>query len=118
MPILEDLKKRKQELETTLKLLHELIYRRNAFLASVERLAFNRIITKQRTLLNLHSRGSKINYMRRSTKSIDLDMKNSRKCLFYLHARKRHLMQLLEEVNSKIDDLQGTKDDFIPKETA
>jgi hypothetical protein len=118
MPILEDLKKRKIEIELTLKSLHKLIYRRNAFLASVERLAFNRIITKQRTLLNLHSRGSNINFMRRSTKSIDLDMKNSRKCLFYLHARKRHLIQLLTEINAKIDDLQGTNDDFVPKETA
>jgi hypothetical protein len=118
MPVLEDLKKRKQELESTLESLHELIERRNAILASVERLAFDRIITKKRTLLNLHSRGDKINFMRRSTKSIDLDMKNSRRCLFYLHSRGRHLTRMLDEINTRIDDMQSTNDDFVPKENA
>ena len=116
MPVLDDLKKRKQEIETTLESLHELIERRNAILASVERLAFDRVITKKRTLLNLHSKGDKINFMRRSTKSIDLDMKNSRRCLFYLHSRKRYLFRILEEINARIDDMQGTNDDFVPKE--
>ncbi len=118
MPVLEDLKKRKQEIESTLESLHELIDRRNAILASVERLAFDRVITKKRTLLNLHSRGDRINFMRRSTKSIDLDMKNSRRCLFYLHSRQRHLTHILDEITARIDDLQGTNDDFVPKETA
>ncbi len=118
MPILDNLYKRKKEIETTLESLHELIQRRNAILASVERLAFNRVITKKRTLLNLSSKGSNINFMKRATKSTDLDMKNSRKCLFYLHARKRYLTKLLNEINARIDDLQSTKDDFVPKESA
>ena len=46
MPILDNLYKRKK-IETTLESLHELIQRRNAILASVERLAFNRVITKK-----------------------------------------------------------------------
>lgn len=118
MPILENLKERKQELETTLESLHKLIKRRNAILASVERLAFMRVITKKRTLLNLSSKRDKINYMRRATKSIDLDMKNSRRCLFYLHARKRNLTRMLEEIIAKIDDMQSTNEDFVPQENA
>ncbi|MGY3805146.1 hypothetical protein ACWNT8_13860 [Pigmentibacter ruber] len=118
MPILEDLNKRKKEIESTLESLHELIDRRNAFLASVERLAFNRVVTKKRTLLNLSSKGSNVNFMKRSTKSIDLEMKNSRRCLFYLHARKRYLTKLLNEIIARIDDLQSTKDEFVPKESS
>jgi prefoldin subunit 5 len=118
MPVLEDLNKRKQEIESTLESLHELIERRNAILASVERLAFDRIITRKRTLLNLNSKNDKINFMRRSTKSIELVMKNARKCLFYLLSRERYLKRMLEEINANIDDLQGTRNDFVPKESS
>ncbi|APJ04304.1 hypothetical protein [Silvanigrella aquatica] len=118
MPVIEDLKIRKQELEATLEALTELIQRRNAFLANVERMAFDRVITHKRTLLNLSSKGDKINYMRRSTKSIDLEMKNSRKCLFILHSRRRNLLRILDEIVERIDDLQSTNDDFVPKESA
>lgn len=118
MTKLDDLKMRREELEKTIESLLGLIERRNAILANVERLALNRVLSKQRTLLNLSSRGGKINYMRRSTKSIDFDMKNSRRCLFYLHSRKRHLDRLLNEVVARIDDLQGTNDEFVPKESA
>lgn len=116
MPILDDLYNRKKEIEATLESLHELIERRNAFLASVERLAFNRVLTKKRTLLNLSSKGSNINFMKRSTKSTDLEMKNSRRCLFYLNARERYLNKVLNEIIARIDDMQSTKDDFVPKE--
>ena len=118
MSVIDNLNKRKQELETTIESLQELIQRRNAFLANVERVAFDRVITKKRTLLNLNSKEDKINFMRRSTKSIDLEMKNSRKCLFYLHSRMRMLKHMLEEINVRIDELQSTQDNFVPKESA
>ena len=44
--------------------MHELIERRNAILASVERLAFDRVVSRKRTLLNLNSKGDKVNYIR------------------------------------------------------
>lgn len=118
MPILEDLEKRKQELETTLQSLHEFIKQRNAKLANVERLSFNKVIAKKRTLLNLSSKGSNVNYLIRSSKSDDLEMKYYRRCMFYLQSRKRFLTKSLTEIIERIDNLQGTNDDFVPKENA
>lgn len=116
MPILDDLNKRKKDLESTIESLHELIERRNAILASVERLSFDRVVSRRRTLLNLHGKGDLVNYMRRSTKSLDLDSKSSRRCLFILHSRRRYLLKLLDEVVGRIDELQSPNDDFVPKE--
>jgi hypothetical protein len=118
MPILDDLNKRKKDLESTIESLHELIERRNAILASVERLAFDRVVSRKRTLLNLNSKGDKVNYMHRSTKSLDLESKNSRRCLFILTARRRYLLKILDEIIERIDELQSPNDDFIPKETS
>ncbi|WP_186647177.1 hypothetical protein [Fluviispira vulneris] len=107
MSEMDDLKKRKIELETTLESLHSLIKCRNAVLSSIERLSFHRVITHQRSLLNLSSKGDKKNFMAISSRAIEVDAKMNRRCLFHLRAKEKHLEELLNEVKLKISESES-----------
>ncbi|KAB8029846.1 hypothetical protein [Fluviispira multicolorata] len=111
MPALEDLNKRKQELETTLQSLHELIKCRNAVLYSVEKLSFDRVISHKRTLLNLGSKGGKQNFMAISSRAIEVDAKMNRRCLFHLRSKERHLEELLSEVSKNILEYDSAREE-------
>ncbi|RDB35520.1 hypothetical protein [Spirobacillus cienkowskii] len=115
MSKLEILKKRKEEIENTLNNLQKLFDARNAFLANYERLAFERVIKKKRTLLNV-SNNKRVNFMRRLTKSSDMEMKKSRLCIFYLNSRKLHLIKTLDDIKAELDILQTTGNNFVPNE--
>ena len=115
MSKLEILKKRKEEIETTLNNLQKLFDARNAFLDNYERLAFERVIKRKRTLLNV-SNNKRVNFMRRLTKSSDMEMKKSRLCLFYLNSRKIHLIKTLEDIKAELDILQTTGNNFVPNQ--
>ncbi len=105
---MDDLKKRKMELETTLESLHKLIKCRNAVLSSIERLSFHRVITHQRSLLNMSSKGDKKNFMAISSRAIEVDAKMNRRCLFHLRAKEKHLEELLNEVILKLSESESS----------
>lgn len=109
MSELEDLKKRKSELETVLQSLHKAAFARNGVLASVEKLAVRRVLTRNRTLLNPGSRGEKINFMRISARAIELECKLLRRCLFFLRTRGRNLRTEIEEIENKIKEIEGAQ---------
>jgi hypothetical protein len=105
MSDLENLKKREQEVQTTLKFLHEFIKQRNAVLSSVENLSLTKVLTGKRSFLKANCKN--LNFMNLSSKVSEKETKIVRRCLFYLKKRECNLFLVLGEIQKKIHEIEN-----------
>ncbi|MES2614660.1 MAG: hypothetical protein V4591_04510 [Bdellovibrionota bacterium] len=101
------LEERKQELETTLKNLAELMESRNLLLSFCEKNSLRKIVSGMFSNLRINARGDMIFKLDLINKSHQLDLKMLRRGQFFLCKRKSRLEEELNEVNEKIKNFQA-----------
>ena len=104
---LDQLKKRKEELETTLKNLAELMASRKNLLYYYEKNVFKKITDHMFSNLNVGSKGSTMSGLYLIKKNYELDLMLLRRGQFYLHKRKRTLIEELAFVDETLQSIQS-----------
>lgn len=85
----------REDLARTLENVRRLIAVRQKELAEAETLVLKRVRRQDITLLNPISRKMHVNFMQLMSATLQLDCKMARRCLFYLRARERMLLEEL-----------------------
>lgn len=93
---MDDARTAPEDLARTLENVRRLIAVRQKELAEAEVLVLKRVRRQDITLLNPISRKMHVNFMQLMSSTLQLDCKMARRCLFYLRARERTILEEIE----------------------
>jgi hypothetical protein len=116
---LDNLLRRKDQLEQSILNLNEIIQIRGSLLSYYERHIINKVTCLEFTHLNPSTNGYSLKNLNAKKKNYEIDAKMLRRCMFYLHKRKRYMREELDEIEQQlmiqnppvesVDPLQSTE---------